>query len=56
MTDSTKRTDVSFFTFFRALAGLESGRWCRSCGEAIRRDDRFGASEGVCPACRASAA
>jgi hypothetical protein len=37
------------------MAGLEAGRWCRGCGEAIARDDRFGASEGVCRPCRAAA-
>jgi hypothetical protein len=38
---------------FRAMAGIESGRCCRSCGESILRDDYFGLSEGVCRACRA---
>ena len=37
----------------RALAGRESGRWCRSCREPIAAADGFGQSEGVCPACRA---
>ena len=37
---------------FQALAGRESGRSCRSCGESIARDDRFGFSEGVCRPCR----
>jgi len=36
----------------RALAGLENGRWCRSCGETIRRGDPFGRSESVCRPCR----
>jgi hypothetical protein len=37
---------------FRALAGREAGRSCRSCGEAILPRDRFGYSEGVCRPCR----
>jgi hypothetical protein len=38
---------------FRALAGREAGRSCRSCGEAILPGgDRFGYSEGVCRPCR----
>jgi hypothetical protein len=43
---------MTFWNFFRGLAGLESGRWCRRCGEAIGRGDRFGRSEGVCSPCR----
>jgi hypothetical protein len=41
------------FKLFRALAGMEDGRCCRSCGEPILRDDPFGQSEGVCRPCRA---
>ena len=37
---------------FRALAGNESGRSCRCCGESILRADAFGLSEGVCRPCR----
>ena len=37
---------------FRALAGRESGRSCRCCGEAILSGDPFGRSEGVCRPCR----
>jgi hypothetical protein len=37
---------------FRALAGAESGRSCRCCGESILRVDPFGFSEGVCRPCR----
>jgi hypothetical protein len=37
---------------FRALAGTESGRSCRCCGESILRVDQFGLSEGVCRPCR----
>jgi hypothetical protein len=35
------------------MTGIEGGRWCRSCGEAILAKDPFGRSEGVCHACRA---
>jgi hypothetical protein len=35
--------------------GLEQGRHCRTCDEAILRDDQFGLSEGVCRACRREA-
>jgi hypothetical protein len=41
------------WTWVRALAGLENGRWCRSCEESIERNDPFGLSEGVCRPCRA---
>jgi hypothetical protein len=37
---------------FRALAGREAGRSCRSCGEPILPADPFGRSEGVCRPCR----
>jgi hypothetical protein len=43
---------LTVYRLFRALAGLESGYWCRSCGEAIRAADPFGTSEGVCRPCR----
>jgi hypothetical protein len=36
----------------RALAGVENGSDCRSCGEAIQRTDSFGRSERVCTPCR----
>jgi hypothetical protein len=36
----------------RALYGLETGRSCRACGEAISQQDAFGTSEGVCHRCR----
>jgi hypothetical protein len=39
----------------RALAGLESGRWCRQCSESIPGGDQFGMSEGVCRPCREAA-
>lgn len=41
--------------WLRALAGLESGRWCRSCEEPIPSGDPFGMSEGVCRPCREEA-
>ena len=43
---------MSFWRFFRTVAGIESGRWCRGCGEGIERTDAFGRSEGVCRPCR----
>jgi hypothetical protein len=43
---------VSVWHVLRALGGVESGRWCRGCGESIERDDRFGRSEAVCRSCR----
>ena len=36
-----------------ALTNRYSGRSCRRCGDSIVQRDRFGVSEGVCPACRA---
>ncbi len=48
-----QRTAVTVWSFFRSLAGIESGVWCRSCGEAILPADAFGRGEGVCGACRA---
>jgi hypothetical protein len=39
------------YRVLRALAGLERGRHCRRCDEAIL-GDAFGLSEGVCRACR----
>jgi hypothetical protein len=41
--------------WFRGLAGLESGRWFRSCEESIPSGDPFGMSEGVCSPCRKAA-
>jgi hypothetical protein len=43
---------ATIYTTFRALVGLESGRWCRRCCEAIPPSDAFGLSESVCRACR----
>jgi hypothetical protein len=45
----------TFWRFFRSLAGDESGRWCRRCGESISPRDAFGLSESVCPPCREQA-
>jgi hypothetical protein len=36
----------------RALAGVEHGSNCRTCGESIQRNDPFGRSERVCTPCR----
>ncbi|HUK44350.1 MAG TPA: hypothetical protein VLV28_03570 [Gaiellaceae bacterium] len=44
------------YRVIRAMFGLESGRACRSCGEAIHAHDAFGISEGVCRPCRQIAA
>ncbi len=41
------------YRVLRALVRFESGRNCRSCDEAIARDDAFGLSEAVCAPCRA---
>lgn len=46
---------LTAWSFFRFLAGLESGVWCRGCGEAILARDAFGRGEGVCTACRHAA-
>jgi hypothetical protein len=43
---------LTFWNFFRSLAGVESGRWCRRCDEPIHRHDHFGRSEGICGPCR----
>jgi hypothetical protein len=43
----------TIYNVFRALVGIESGRFCRSCAEPVHRHDHFGMSEGVCRACRA---
>ena len=43
---------ATIYSTFRALVGLESGRWCRRCCEGIPRSDAFGLSESVCRACR----
>jgi hypothetical protein len=44
--------DTMFNRFLRAIAMLDSGLPCRTCGEGIKRDDEFGLSEGVCAPCR----
>ena len=36
----------------RGLAGMNTGRGCRRCGETISPLDRFGSSESVCWPCR----
>ena len=41
------------YRLVRTLLRLESGRNCRTCAEAIARDDAFGLSEAVCAPCRA---
>jgi hypothetical protein len=47
---------MTVWNVLRALVGLESGRTCRSCDDAISRVDPFGRSEGVCGPCRGAAA
>ena len=42
----------TIWTMVRGLVGLDSGRWCRGCGESIGRRDVFGLSESVCGPCR----
>lgn len=49
-------SDTTIYRMIRAMAGIETGRNCRTCGEPIERRDRFGMSEGVCSACRMPAA
>ena len=41
------------YKLVRALAGPQSGRFCRVCAESIQTKDDFGQSEGVCRSCRA---
>jgi len=43
---------VTIYRTVRALFGLESGRACRTCGDAIAAKDAFGLSESVCRPCR----
>jgi hypothetical protein len=43
---------TTVWNVMRSLAGMESGRWCRGCGDSIARADGFGLSEGVCRPCR----
>lgn len=40
------------YKLIRSLYGLESGRTCRRCADAISQRDPFGVSEGVCSSCR----
>jgi hypothetical protein len=42
----------SAWKWFRGLANLEFGTWCRNCGDSISPGDPFGQSEGVCQLCR----
>ena len=37
---------------FKAMAMLDNGVLCRSCGEAVHRHDHVGLSESVCRNCR----
>jgi hypothetical protein len=48
-----QQAPVNIWSLIRSLARLESGVWCRRCGEAIVYADAFGRGEGVCGACRA---
>ena len=43
---------MTVWNVLRALVGLETGRSCRSCHDAIPYVDEFGQSEGVCRPCR----
>jgi hypothetical protein len=46
------RMSNQVWKIMRALAGVEHGSDCRSCGESIHRRDSFGRSERVCTPCR----
>ena len=43
---------MSSADLIRGLAGMNTGRGCRRCGEPISPLDRFGSSESVCWPCR----
>lgn len=43
---------VTIGKVLQVFAGLETGRSCRRCSEAIPREDAFGWSEAVCSPCR----
>jgi hypothetical protein len=43
---------LTVYRVLRAMAGLETGHWCRRCAEVIPAADAFGRSEGVCGPCR----
>lgn len=43
---------MTVWRFFRTLAGIEAGRWCRVFREPIAPKDSFGHGEGVCDPCR----
>jgi len=47
---------MTVWNVLRALVGLETGRSCRSCHDAIPGTDLYGRSEGVCEPCRGAAA
>jgi hypothetical protein len=51
-TFTTKTLQATVSDLVRAIAGQETGRRCRVCGEPIATKDCFGMSEGVCRACR----
>jgi hypothetical protein len=40
------------YRLFRAMAMLDSGIVCRSCGNDVARKDELGISEAVCASCR----
>ena len=40
------------YSLLRSIVGLDAGRSCRTCSEAITKGDLFGLSEGVCHPCR----
>ena len=46
---------TTIWRLLRGIAGLDHGRHCRRCGEAVLRSDRFAMSEGVCGPCRSEA-
>jgi hypothetical protein len=44
--------EAAVWKILRAFAGRATAGACRSCGDGIPANDPFGASEGVCLACR----
>ena len=47
-----REEDDVIYRLFRAMAMLDSGIVCRTCGEGVARKDELGMSESVCAACR----
>ena len=45
-----REEDDVIYRLFRAMAMLDSGIVCRTCGEGVARKDELGMSESVCAA------